>query len=252
MRRSLERRTGRIGTACVDQTVWVLVVDRAKTAWASLVGAGDLDGTHVMLDPTSPLCPRGWIGILSVDDGVVAAVPRGDLRDPVVDALNGLSPSEATDPEVVLTRLPPIAEVMGPAALFYADEALRLVPTTDVREVVAAELDTLFRSVPQGDLDESGLSKITSSAFVVRTVDGDLAAACGYRHWPNGVAHLCALTDPAHRRHGHGRAVAAAAISRAQDEHLLPQWRARPPASRALARSLGLIELGAQLNLRPG
>jgi len=32
---------------------------------------------------------------------------------------------------------------------------------------------------------------------------------------------------------------------------LLPQRRARPPASRALARALGLVEMGAQLALEP-
>jgi len=35
------------------------------------------------------------------------------------------------------------------------------------------------------------------------------------------------------------------------DEKLLTQWRARPPASQALALDLGLAELGAQLSLEP-
>jgi len=50
---------------------------------------------------------------------------------------------------------------------------------------------------------------------------------------------------------GHARRAAAAATRQAITENLLPQWRARPPASQALARSLGLIELGAQLSLQP-
>jgi GNAT superfamily N-acetyltransferase len=230
----------------------VPVVDRAKRAWASLVGVTGLDGMQVVVDARSPLCPPVWIGILAVGDGVVAAVPRDDLRDPVIDALRGLSPSEATDPDVVLARLPPVSEVVGPVALFYADDALPLAPAAEVQQVGAAELGVLLRSVPPDDLDESGLRAVTSPVFGVRTGAGDLAAACAYRHWPNGVAHLCVLTHPACRRQGHGRAVAAAAISRAREERLLPQWRARPAASRALARSLGLIEVGAQLNLRPG
>jgi len=228
------------------------VIDSAKQAWASLAGVAGIDGTQVMVDATSPLCPRGWIGILSLGDGVLAAVPRDDLREMLVEALDGLAAAEATDPAVVLERLPPVAEVMGPAVLFYADESRGLELPADVREVERAELDALFGSVPQDDLDESGLTEISSPVFGARTADGDLAAACAYRHWPNGVAHLCVLTSGAHRRQGHGRAVATAAIRRAHEERLLPQWRARPPASRALARSLGLTEVGAQLNLRPG
>ena len=74
---------------------------------------------------------------------------------------------------------------------------------------------------------------------------------CGYRRWPNDVAHLSVLAHPGHRREGHARRAAAAAIRRAIDDQLLPQWRARSPASRALARRLGLVELGAQLSLEP-
>ena len=227
------------------------VVDRARRAWAELAGVADTDGLQVVVDAESPLCRAGWIGILTIGAAVVAAVPRPDLSGPISQGLSGLPPGAATDPEVVLARLPPVAEVIGPAALFYAAKELPLATAADVREVAAAELDVLARSVPPDDLDESGLSNITSAVFGIHAVDGDLAAACAYREWSNGVAHLCVLTHPAHRRQGHGRAVATAAIRRARAEHLLPQWRARPTASRALARSLGLVEVGAQLNLRP-
>jgi hypothetical protein len=39
-------------------------------------------------------------------------------------------------------------------------------------------------------------------------------------------------------------------VSRALDDGLLPQWRARPEPSRRLARTLGFRELGAQLSIR--
>jgi hypothetical protein len=117
--------------------------------------------------------------------------------------------------------------------------------------VSGSEVRSLFQAAPPDELDESGLLTVTSPIFGSRSPTGALAAACGYRRWPNEVAHLCVLTHPAHRREGHGRRAAIGAIRRAIDDQLLPQWRARPRASQELARSLGLTEVGAQLSLRP-
>ncbi|MDQ6910294.1 MAG: hypothetical protein M3Z84_05855 [Actinomycetota bacterium] len=69
-----------------------------------------------------------------------------------------------------------------------------------------------MHEVSAAELDESGLAEITGPAFVIRLNNGVLAAACGFRLWPDGVAHFCVLTYPAHRRVGHATAVAAAAI----------------------------------------
>jgi hypothetical protein len=44
----------------------------------------------------------------------------------------------------------------------------------------------------------------------------------------------------------------AAAVAEALAEGLLPQWRARLAASKAVASSLGFIDLGAQVSLRVG
>lgn len=77
-------------------------------------------------------------------------------------------------------------------------------------------------------------------------------AAAGYRLWPRRTAHLSVLTAPAARGRGLARTVASAAVAHALAADLLPQWRARPPASRRVAAALGFEELGAQLSLRPG
>ncbi|WP_437441411.1 GNAT family N-acetyltransferase [Streptomyces aureus] len=54
--------------------------------------------------------------------------------------------------------------------------------------------------------------------------------------------------------YGRGRRLArhagSAAVAHALAAGLLPQWRARPPASRRVARSLGFRELGSQLSVR--
>ena len=99
------------------------------------------------------------------------------------------------------------------------------------------------------DADESGLAEITSPAFVARR-GARVAAAAGYRAWPRTVAHLGVLTATEARGQGYARQVASAASFAALDKGQLPQWRARPTASRRVARALGFRELGAQLNLR--
>jgi RimJ/RimL family protein N-acetyltransferase len=93
------------------------------------------------------------------------------------------------------------------------------------------------------------MAEITSPALVLRTGPAVLAAA-GYRHWPNGVAHLSVLAAEPERGRGLARVVASAAVSQTLDEGLLPQWRARRPASRRVARALGFHGLGWQASIR--
>jgi ribosomal protein S18 acetylase RimI-like enzyme len=91
---------------------------------------------------------------------------------------------------------------------------------------------------------------VTSDLFAIYDEVGQLAAVCGYEHWPARIAHLCVATAPQYRRRGAGRKVSEAAIASAVAEGLLPQWRARPEASKMLARSLGFEELGLQMSVR--
>lgn len=224
----------------------------AKQAWAGLAGLAGLDGVQVVVDAESPLGRRGWIGVLAVDGTTTACVPRRDLERPVAAVLSGLTSQEATTPEIVRPRLPPTRGVLGPAVLFYPPDGFSLAAEVPgVEDVSSDDVHELFRAVSPSELDESGLLEITGRVFASRAANLDLAAVCGYRRWPNDVAHLSVLAHPRHRREGHGRRAAAAAIRRAMDEHLLPQWRARPAPSQALARNLGLIEVGAQLSLEP-
>ena len=223
----------------------------ARQAWARLAGLAGLDGVQVVVDAGSPLGRRGWIGILALDGTVTACVPRRDLQRPVAAALRELTARTVTNPDVVRSRLPPTTAVVGPAALFYPPAGFATGEVPGVVEVTPSEIEELLAAVPADEADESGLAEVTGRLSASRTAGGDVAAACGWRRWPNGVAHLSVLAHPDHRRRGHARRAAAAAIGRAIEEDLLPQWRARPPASRALARRLGLVELGAQLSLEP-
>jgi hypothetical protein len=144
-----------------------------------------------------------------------------------------------------------VAELLGPAALFYPTAPLP-GSTRERQHVERAELDELgdlLRDAGTEDANESGLADISAPAFVLRD-KGAIVTACGWRAWPGRIAHLCVLTRLAYRRQGLAQAVAAQAIGEAAAEGLLPQWRARPVASQQLAQSLGLVRLGAQLSLR--
>jgi RimJ/RimL family protein N-acetyltransferase len=226
------------------------VVDAAATAWARLLGLGALGELQVVVDPTSWLAPRGWIGILAVGPTLTASVPSLDLEERVRMALEELTPAEATTPETVIPRMPFARSAVGPAKLFYPPE--RFTATNSAADVAMShELAGFLAEADADDLQESGLGHIESPAFVSRTSDGVFAAVCGYRRWPNAVAHLGVMTHPSLRRHGHGKQAASRAINHATTEGLLPQWRARPLASQRLAGAIGLIAVGTQLVLEP-
>ncbi|MGW2939779.1 GNAT family N-acetyltransferase [Streptomyces sp. NPDC001156] len=79
---------------------------------------------------------------------------------------------------------------------------------------------------------------------------GGVIAAAGYQSWPGGIAHVCVLTDPAWRARGLAQVTASATVAHAFAAGLLPQWRARPLASRRVASALGFQEWGAQLSIK--
>ncbi len=225
--------------------------DRAAIdAWRRLAGAPRDGRLQVVVNPESWLAPRGWIGIVAIGDVITASVPSAELRVPVDSALAAVAGEQATDPDLIVPRLTATAATLGPAQLFY--------PTANFEaageigdEAPEAELAQLLAASPPEDLDESGLAHIDSPAFVSRSSDGAIVSACGYRRWPNGVAHLSVLTHPEHRRRQHGRRAAAAAARHAVADGLLPQWRARPVASQRLALAIGFVRVGAQLSVQP-
>ncbi len=204
----------------------------------------------MLVSPDSPICPKGWIGVLEVTGCVTATAPREGLKDEVEYALSHLTAEQALSPQALLPYLSTMKEVLGPAFLFYPEEWFPTSDLTKLDEVAVDELAPLIHDASPEDIEESGVSELSGTAFVSRA-GGAVAAASGYRLWPNGVAHLCVLTSPHHRREGHGQRVATAAILRALTDGLLPQWRARPIESQFLAASLGLVKLGTQLSVRP-
>jgi GNAT superfamily N-acetyltransferase len=221
------------------------MLDRARLRWCTLASAPVAfppRGVAVVVAPESRLCPPGWCGVVSLGESAIATVPRDELK-PVVAAAPGQPPAAL-----------PLRETLGPATLAYVDES-RFRPSDAATAVELPAGDpgvaALLASVPSDDAGESGLDDITSSAFV-SFEDGRVTAAAGWRRWPTGVAHVSVLTAPSHRGRGLARAVAAGAVADALAAGLFPQWRARPPASRQVARALGFRELGSQLSFHLG
>lgn len=226
----------------------------AVDAWRRLAGAPPGGRVQIVHNPESWLAPSGYVGIVTIADTITVTVPRAELVTIVEDALSGLTGAEAGDADVVLSRLPPATATLGPAELFYPpDDFIPAAAGDDDahhRSMTPDELSHFVETAKGADLEESGIAHIESPAFVSRTTDGAVASACGYRRWPNGVAHLSVLTHAQHRRLAHARSAAAAAIAHAVSEGLLPQWRARPLASQRLAVALGLTHMGTQLSVQ--
>jgi predicted GNAT family acetyltransferase len=227
---------------------------RAQSLWESLaaVPVAFVDGLTVVASPGSQLCPQGWSGIIELGGSTIATVPTEAAVEPVARALGRIAPGSRTDLDLLAAELP-VREVLGPATLAYTSPALfRPVAADAVVEPLAhdhPDLRRLEASVSSEDADEGGIGEISGRAFAARE-GAEVVAAAGYQLWPNQTAHLCVLTATRARGRGLAQQVSSAAVAHALANGLLPQWRARPPASRRVALALGFRELGGQLSVR--
>lgn len=223
------------------------LVDRARELWAGLVGVPvsfPRHGRSVVVAPGSRLCPPGWVGAIVIAGAALITTPDAGTAAAVHRDLTG----DPTDP-AAWRRALPVGEVRGPATLAYLHE--RDFAGAGASAVEQGDATALLAATDPDEAEECGLAEITSPAYVIRAGDRVLAAA-GYRRWPGRAAHVSVLTAADARGRGLARAVAAAAVADALGNGLLPQWRARPEASRRVARALGFRELGTQLSVRLG
>jgi GNAT superfamily N-acetyltransferase len=215
-------------------------------------GTGFAPAVRVIVSPGSALCPPGWAGIVVLGDSALTTAPEAGTARLIERALGDVPGASLTDAYVLRNRLP-VAEILGPASLAYLDPA-EFRPQPGAAAITPLDLDDpdlgqfVLSAAPE-EVEESGLREITSPAFAVRE-HGQVIAAAGYRDWPHGTAHLSVLTAAAARGRGLARAAASAAVARAIADGRLPQWRARPMASRRVARALGFRELGLQVSIR--
>ncbi|RKN09573.1 GNAT family N-acetyltransferase [Streptomyces radicis] len=231
---------------------------RATAVWEECAGARVRfaeGAATVVTAPDSRFAPAGWAGIVTLGTATVATVPTEAHATALRRAVAALPTPALTGPEALAAVLP-FTDVLGPATLAYApEEAPRghrgATGTEGVDQLPPDhyELRSLLAAAGPADAGESGLAEIISPAFTVRE-GGRAVAAAGYVRWPAATAHLCVLTAPDARGRGLARRAAAAAVAHARAARLLPQWRARPAASRRVAAALGFHELGHQLSVR--
>lgn len=229
---------------------------RARGLWQELasvpVSFAPTGGVSVVVSPESRMCPSGWVGVVVLGGSAIVTTPNEDTAETVRDALANLPVGALAGAHSVRGVLP-VARILGPAALAYvSDDGFRPVEAHGLTvEQVPGEhpdLRELENLAGAGDSDEAGLGEITSPAFVIRE-GGEVVAAAGYRSWPSRTAHVSVLTSPAWRGRGLAQATGSGAVAHALAAGLLPQWRARVPASRRVALALGFRELGAQLSM---
>lgn len=227
------------------------LLHRTRAAWEEVLqepGAFRAGETIVLVKPLSRIAPPGWIGIVALGDAAVVVAPNDEVAAAVGRSLYRIAPADV--PDAAAGRA--VGQVLGPASLFFSKTAPAAV--VDSVERFAPDdprIAALVATASNAEAEEAGLDESTSPLFAW-TDDRRVVAACGYRNWPGSIAHLSVLADPAFRRRGYARVVASAAIADAHAHGLLPQWRAQPSASRALARSLRLERLGTQVSLVPG
>ncbi|WP_049576905.1 GNAT family N-acetyltransferase [Nonomuraea sp. SBT364] len=227
------------------------VKEQVREMWAGLAMAPAAfpgpGGVRVVVSPESALCPAGWVGVVALDGAVLATVPEPGRGGRVRDAVRAVGADLELLPGVM-----PVTDVLGPATLAYLDPEA-FTPGDGGAERLAADdagVTALLDAADPGDVGESGLREITSGAFAVRE-GREVVAVAGYRSWPGSVAHVSVLTAAHRRGAGLARTAASAAVADALRLGLLPQWRARPEASRRVARRLGFEQVGAQISLRP-
>jgi GNAT superfamily N-acetyltransferase len=229
------------------------VAERIREAWRAELRApaafhGPGRHLHRRVEEDDP--GRGpWVGVVRLGEATCVSLPVAapgwleELGRRHLDA-------DLTDPAVVARVIGPATGFRGPASLAFLDPGgapARQDPRVAWAAAGGASVRRLAAACGPEDAEESGILAVGSPVAVWR-VGTRVAAACGYQVWHGRLAHLLVLVDPADRGRGLGTAVAAAAVRRAVDAGLVPQWRARLPlaASRRIAASLGFVELGRQ------
>lgn len=213
------------------------LVERAYRAWSVVSEVPDAfvpGTTRVVAIPASRIAPPGWCGVVALGDACLIVTPDEDTASRIGDFVQAVSPARV--PDIEWSRIG-ARDVQGPAALYFTLTHPR-IPTAGItveRVAVGGRQDVELSSrVSPDEAQEADVEQATVTFATM--VAGEAAALVGYRIWPGSIAHFSALTDPADRRHGYGRAAAREAIAHALAAGLLPQWRARPLASQRFAR----------------
>ena len=226
----------------------------AKALWTVVASASVAfpdQGISIVTSPQSRMCPQGWAGLVLLADSGIGTAPDEATADRFRALLADCPVERLYDPSDSAKALP-AAERLGPTSLAYlAAESFRPTsgPAVEHLPVDHPDLRALEKLCSPEERNEAGIDELTSPVFCVR--DGsDVIAASGYVAWPRNTAHIAVLTAPSARGRGLAKVTASSTIAHALADGMLPQWRARVPASQQVARALGFAELGVQISLK--
>jgi GNAT superfamily N-acetyltransferase len=190
---------------------------------------------------------------------LIVSVPP-DLLGGYRELAAALRPEALWDSRALASRLAgprPIGRVVGPAFVGYLASRPEAPPASpDVRLLTPADADAvdhLRTACGVTEWEHSG-SISAGEPAAGRFVDDELVALAGYKVWSDTIAHIGVITHPAHRGHGHGRAVVMRITQHALDQHLVPQYRTLEAniASISLGTAVGFERYAITVALRFG
>jgi GNAT superfamily N-acetyltransferase len=172
--------------------------------------------------------------------------------------LAGLDAAALTDAALMAGRLGlAAAQLIGPAALAYADAAtLRPLPTAGTRLLTAldeAAHGALRAACPPVEWEHGG-SELGLLPLSGRFVRDALAALAGYEIWGERIAHIAVITHPAQRGRGYGAEAVSLLAEGVVARGMIAQYRtlnANTPSLR-LGASLGFAPYAETLAIRLG
>ncbi|WP_329321559.1 GNAT family N-acetyltransferase [Streptomyces sp. NBC_01262] len=226
----------------------------AQALWAEVAAAPVAfpeQGISVVASPASRLCPPGWVGLVLLADSGIGTTPDQEAADTVRELLADYPPKGLYDRPEAAKALPATA-MLGPTTLAYlAPERFHPAagPAVEQLPVEHPDLRALENLCSPEERDEASIDELTSPVFAIGE-GGEVVAAAGYVAWPRNTAHMAILTAPSARGRGLAKVAASSAVAHALAAHMLPQWRARVPASQRVARALGFTDLGVQISLK--
>ena len=244
---------GRVGAAPDAQ-----LLAGARELWAEIAAAPVVfpeQGISVVVSPRSGMCPAGWAGLVVVGNVGIGTAPDQATAEAMRARLAGCSPRRLYDPADAAALLPS-AEMIGPVTLAYlASDRFRPCTGPTVEELPAghADMRALEARCSAQERAEVSIDQLTSPAFAIRDGEGgEIIAAAGYVAWPRDTAHMAILTAPEARGRGLAKVAASSAIAPAFARGMVPQWRARVPASLRVAGAVGFEAVGVQIRVRFG
>lgn len=227
-------------------------------AWARRLGCRieDLRGDRTLVVPHGPDL-EGYFGVeaLRRDEVLVVSAPA-ELVPLLKGPVEALAPAAAFHPEFLRELLGErVYRVVGPTWYGYADRgSFKAAVPREVRPLKPRDREALLRlavACPPSEWEAAGFQAEQAGIFGVFT-GAELAAVGRASRFAEGLVGIGAVTHPASRGAGYGKALVSALTLRTMEQDFVPQMRmatGNEPAIR-LAIGLGYDPFGATLVAR--